>query len=348
MGIERLYLGFVDSARAGSGMLAFAFFTLTCTVPDAYEIRQMMRCSLAERAAKSKLERGAAALREVAPSLVSEDVEGIHGARVASRRLRAVIGAHRDIMDKSERRTLASAVQSVTAGLGVARELDVTIELLNSRRMGLSGAERYACTHTLVRLRALRKQECDAISASANLIVSEKFEAAVGAVVKSVRRPKHCYLTEAQKVLRNRRRELWRAQELWIESPAEETLHRVRIAFKKLRYACEQYGDLYGKELKRFVKALRGIQDDLGIWNDFRVARGYVLTSAEGAEPMAASGIAPLAELLDGEAAKHLDAYRTMSTAFFSGEHRDRLKRIFKDVKAPCCRKRKKGWFNDE
>lgn len=302
-----------------------------------------MRCALAETAAKTKLEWEAVALGEVSPLLISEDMEAIHAARVASRRLRAVIAAHRGVIGKAERQRLADTVAKITSGLGVARELDVTIHLLESRRTGMAGAERYACTHTLVRLRALRKQEREAIAACATQITGEDFRACLDDALSSARAPRRCYLIDAKKVLKDLRRRLWRAQAQWVDSRSEESLHRVRISFKKLRYGCEQYSDLYGKRMKRFVKALRLVQDDLGIWNDFRVTRGYVRRLGEGAEPMASSGIAPLASLLDEEAAKHLEAYAEMAVDFFSDERSDRVKRIIAKVKTPCCVTGRKG-----
>jgi CHAD domain-containing protein len=302
-----------------------------------------MRCVLAKSAAKTKLDQGITALIEVAPLLVSEDMEGIHRARVASRRLRAVIVAHSSVLGRREGRRLGKAVRGITSGLGVARELDVTIQLLESRRMGLSGAERYACTHTVTRLRELRRNERDGIAAIAALIAGDDFRRVADEALSSVRRLKGCYRSETRAVLKDRRRNLWRAHATWLESESEASLHEVRIAFKKFRYGCEQYADLYGKRMKQLIKSLRLVQDDLGIWNDFRVARGYVESLAEGADPMAASGIAPLAELLDKEAAVRLGAYRAQAVDFFSEDDRNRVRRIIAKIKVPCCPKKGKG-----
>lgn len=302
-----------------------------------------MRCALAEKAAKTKLAQGAGALHDVLPSLRTEEMDAIHGARVASRRLRAVLIAHRGAIGKNEEKKLTKAVSQITSGLGKARELDVTIRLLDSRRASMSGAERYACTHTLNGLRALREQEHDAIAASAERISSSSFQKRLTSAVSSARPPKRCYLSEAKSELKRLRRDLWRAHKEWQQKQSEESLHGVRIAFKKFRYGCEQYSDLYGKRMKQLVKQLRDVQDDLGSWNDFRIARRYVSELAEGAEPMAASGIAPLADLLDEQAESHLVAYRQMAAEFFSNGQRDRVKRIIADVKAPCCGKRTKG-----
>jgi triphosphatase len=301
-----------------------------------------MRCILAEQAAKTKLDQGAKALRAVAPKLAGEDMEAIHAARVASRRLRAAIAAHSVAIGKREEKQLEKALRKITSDLGVARELDVTIQLLDQRRAALSGAERYASTHTLNRLRELRDGERETIAAYVAYIDSDELRQRLTAAQASTRPPKSCYLDDAQTELKRRRRRLWNAHKRWLKEQSEESLHQVRIAFKKFRYGCEQYSDLYGKKMKQFIKELRTIQDDLGTWNDFRCASRYVQSLAERAEPMALSGIEPLAELLNQEAGQHLEAYRNLASGFFSKERRNATKRIVADVKVPCCAKRKK------
>lgn len=301
-----------------------------------------MRCALAEQAARTKLDQGVDALRAVAPQLAGEDMEAIHAARVASRRLRAALAAHRGAIGKREEKKLEKALRRITAGLGVARELDVTMQLLDQRRSALSGAERYASTHTLTRLRALREAERGTIAEAVAFITSEELQQCLADAQNSTRAPKSCHLDDARTELKRRRRRLWKAHKQWREAQTEDALHQVRIAFKKLRYGCEQYSDVYGKRMKLFIKELRAIQDDLGTWNDFRCAARYVKALAEGAEPMAASGIEPLAELLDQEAGQHLQAYRQLAEAFFSKDQRNNTKRVLASIQVPCCAKQKK------
>ena len=61
------------------------------------------------------------------------------------------------------------------------------------------------------------------------------------------------------------------------KSGREGDLHRLRIGLKKLRYACEFFAPLYsGKKVGRYLKALRGLQNDLGHLNDVANVRGVV------------------------------------------------------------------------
>ena len=55
------------------------------------------------------------------------------------------------------------------------------------------------------------------------------------------------------------------------DAPAE-ALHALRIRCKKLRYLLELFRSLYpAKALKRSIKALKNLQDNLGDYNDFEV-----------------------------------------------------------------------------
>ncbi|TIT71409.1 MAG: CHAD domain-containing protein, partial [Mesorhizobium sp.] len=57
----------------------------------------------------------------------------------------------------------------------------------------------------------------------------------------------------------------------------DETRHKVRIAAKKLRYAAEFFEPLYNgkaeaKRHRRFIEAMKGLQDHLGSLNDIATA----------------------------------------------------------------------------
>ncbi len=59
----------------------------------------------------------------------------------------------------------------------------------------------------------------------------------------------------------------------------EATLHRLRIALKKLRYTAEFLAPLYPKQkVKRYVRALRGLQEHLGALNDIAHVRATIAT----------------------------------------------------------------------
>ena len=53
-------------------------------------------------------------------------------------------------------------------------------------------------------------------------------------------------------------------------------LHQLRIAVKKLRYAVDFLGSLYGKRARKFTSRLEKIQDGLGLMNDAVVGRQLI------------------------------------------------------------------------
>ena len=62
-------------------------------------------------------------------------------------------------------------------------------------------------------------------------------------------------------------------------------LHQLRIACKKLRYSGEMFGPLFPEgQHKRYVSALSGLQDILGVLNDLAVAE-RLLTEMQGQVP---------------------------------------------------------------
>ena len=59
-----------------------------------------------------------------------------------------------------------------------------------------------------------------------------------------------------------------------VEKLDSETLHRLRIECKKLRYATEFFAPLYGDQMRAFTGHLKNLQDLLGALHDTAVMKG--------------------------------------------------------------------------
>ena len=94
----------------------------------------------------------------------------------------------------------------------------------------------------------------------------------------------------ARKVLqRDQRRLRRRAAKLRGATP--EVRHRMRIAAKKTRYAAEFFASLFAaKTVRPYVKGLSGLQDELGLLNDFAVAE-RLLTGLSSTHPDIEEGV---------------------------------------------------------
>jgi CHAD domain-containing protein len=77
----------------------------------------------------------------------------------------------------------------------------------------------------------------------------------------------------------------------------DEALHRLRVRCKRLRYACETLGDVYGKPVAKMARRLAALQDVLGAHQDAVAALALidiVRTEAAAAEPAEAAVAAAL------------------------------------------------------
>jgi CHAD domain-containing protein len=107
-------------------------------------------------------------------------------------------------------------------------------------------------------------------------------------------------------VLDDRRRRLRRAGRA-LHGQDPERRHQVRIEAKKLRYAAEFFENAFpgaGKRRRRFIEALKALQDELGALNDIAVAPAIARQGVfgEGATDLAFTAGGVVGELRSGEA----------------------------------------------
>jgi triphosphatase len=199
--------------------------------------------------------------------------EGIHQMRVAARRLRALLACFRDLLTIRVSEESKTELRWLMAALGPARDLDVFIaETLDPM------VERFPEEKALKELSAAARKAADRAHAEARIaIATQRYtqflltvdlrlgnedwisgNADIDAPITSL----------AQVNLRRRGRRL-----LKIGSGHEaleiDQLHQIRIAAKKMRYACEFFRSLYSRKLvRRYLKRLAALQDRLGTLND--------------------------------------------------------------------------------
>ncbi|MDE0081776.1 MAG: CHAD domain-containing protein [Gammaproteobacteria bacterium] len=236
----------------------------------------------------------------LAPVLAAADPEGVHQLRVSLRRLRSALlflrrhlGPRAADLNREARRALRR--------LGPARDFDVflleTLPLVIEANPGAPA---------LLRLREAAEGRRDAARASARkLILGRRFNRFVvdllgvahsgGLVVED---SDESLVDTARDRLTTRRRSLLKAGK-GFDHLTEPERHRVRIALKKLRYACDYSRTLFpGPGVKTYLRRLSALQDDLGRLNDASVAR---LVSAELAafDPHAAEGASRVGDWCD-------------------------------------------------
>lgn len=214
----------------------------------------------------------------------AEDIEYIHRMRVASRRLRSAMGLFDGCLPASKKAAWLKAVQKVAHALGIARDLDVQVVVVESFYKKI---EDQACRPGLRRLKLRLGQQrakqqgnvlatLDDLSASQLVSKMEKRFTALLALQDTVYLyPPALYQLsfEANTALIDQ----LLSYAAVVDHPEDkETLHAMRIAAKKTRYSLEAFAPLYENELKENLAALRKLQDLLGDIHDCDVWLAYL------------------------------------------------------------------------
>ena len=97
-----------------------------------------------EAAAEVVAERAEAMFGKRRGVLDTADIEGVHGMRVATRRLRAALEVFGPCLDRERGREALSDVKALAAALGERRDRDVQLERLERLHEHTDGAERHA------------------------------------------------------------------------------------------------------------------------------------------------------------------------------------------------------------
>lgn len=273
-------------------------------------------------------------LRKQAPLVYAGDVEGLHDMRVASRRLRAALAEYKALFRKGPRKTLNRRATQVTRLLGRARELDVDLALLETlaRETGNGGLPAYA--FAVAHLGEMRQAEADHCAEAADLAESAAFEKEVAALLASVKRGNGEFIHNVPGHVCNRFNRLCALHDDWKAEGTDEQLHRVRIAFKKFRYACELFQPFYGGEMKPFVRQLKQVQDHLGEWNDCRVLAHEITGTIPNAPKAGRKDLEALVELLRGRQTGFFEEFRFAASNYFTVESRERIRAFLHENRA--------------
>lgn len=238
-----------------------------------------------------------------APAVLDgRDPEGVHQMRVGLRRLRSALTVFRAVLPAGEADELKQQASRLANALGPARDLDVFLgELLppvDAHRPG------NAALAALARVAGAHRARAQAAAAAA--VRGPDFTAfllRLGAWIESRgwRRtapdlmPLAAPIDDFAAALLARRRRQARKLGKGLKHRSVEERHALRIACKKLRYACEFFQSIYQtKTTARYIGRLASLQDDLGHLNDVAVAEQLVERLMEGDD--AASERAEFAE----------------------------------------------------
>jgi CHAD domain-containing protein len=212
-------------------------------------------------------------LRDVAPRVLAsgDDAEAVHDLRVALRRTRTVLEVGRPVLGRFHADEVRRALREVMRASGALRDDEVLLELIGS--LGVSHPDVQAWLDSRRRRerrlrgalsRALRSGELDRGRGMLEALLAFRVDP---------RRDRR--ITKfARRAVERARREVDRRRGARPDDVA--ALHRLRIAYKRLRYTTETFADALPGDLSALAQPAARFQGRLGDLHDVDVAIGCV------------------------------------------------------------------------
>ncbi len=217
---------------------------------------------------------------------LGDDHEDVHQFRVAARRLRSDLHTFGQLLDQRRTTWLRDELKWLGSEVGLARDVDVLSERLHAQ-MGDLGPN-----HSRA-IRALSQRLDENIAAARQHVEaslsSERYVALLDALVDSTHN-ESLESTEFGDTLardmfvepvRSPWRKLKKAADALGPDSADTDFHAVRIRAKRARYAAEAVAQVYGREVRRFARAVAQVQSVLGDHQDTAVAEEWLRRAAK-------------------------------------------------------------------
>jgi CHAD domain-containing protein len=236
---------------------------------------------------------------------LGHDPEELHQLRVTARRLDATLGLFKHDLPASLVRARKTA-KGLLRALGQTRDLDVQLAGLAEYCSELPPEEQAALeplkehlTLERTRARARMVRVLDSEPTRRWIETLEQASETVG-TEDAAYATTDMAMVMPQRVRRRFRRLRKAVRRLRSDSSMED-YHRVRRRAKQLRYALESGAVVYGKPADEMLKALRRLQNRLGVQQDAHIARNHLIALA--ADPRC--GLPPATLFLMGRLAEH-------------------------------------------
>jgi CHAD domain-containing protein len=227
--------------------------------------------SSTDSAAKAAAAAIAAQLRAMTAehaNAIAGNVEAIHRLRVATRRLRAALRMLREVVPGGETDSAPDELAWLCGAIGAVRDPDVLAQLLEDRATRLEPDFIRALEPLSDAIRRQRTVEQERLVAA---LGSERYRGLVqrlGAVAPELAADSVTLGAVAARLIRPQLRAMLRAGAGLDEASPPETLHRLRVRVKKLRYALEPLRAVGGKPARRVLRRLERVQERVGMYHD--------------------------------------------------------------------------------
>ncbi len=213
-----------------------------------------------------------------------EDPEGVHRARVATRRLRSHLHAFGPFVDEPWSESLRAELQWFGGQLGHVRDADVLLDRIDTRGDRLWADLQPASRAIADRLRTARDRDRDALL---DAMRSPRYVQLLDDLIDAARSPRMRDIhrdTLAKEAVHRVTRRPWKRLRATVKalprSPSDADLHEVRKRTKQTRYAYEAIAPIVGASADKTAGRLTKLQDLLGDHHDATVAIEWLHSAA--------------------------------------------------------------------
>lgn len=196
--------------------------------------------------------------------------KGIHDLRVAVKRFREAFRLFRPVLKKKTFRRHHEWIEALNDALGEVRDRDVALSRMRKLTAGMAEPPPSVAA-LLARLDAERIRALEALTAMLERLQLEGVPAQLAASIDSVERQVLAGQRTREFARERVRERLLDMRARWAAARQEatpESLHRARIANKRLRYAIEPFSRMLGKEVRRLYRSASRFHDVLGNVHD--------------------------------------------------------------------------------
>ena len=227
-------------------------------------------------------------------ALLGDDSEGVHQARVATRRLRSDLRTFATMLDPAWTSVLRAELQWLAGALGAVRDADVLLGRINAlvetttntttndaiesgSGANLAAAEVVA---VLEAQRAAVRMDLATVIGSRRALALYEMVVAAALDPPTNTRAVGSASRRLAPLVRRQWRHLQRQVSELGDTPSDAQLHRVRLLAKRARYAAQAVSPAFGPVARRFASAMAAIQDELGELHDLAVAAAWSTETA--------------------------------------------------------------------
>lgn len=250
-------------------------------VPSETVLPEPTRKRPASLVVQRRLRAQVEAMRRNDPLVRHDAPDAVHQMRVAVNRLRYALASYRPVLVREQTDGIRDELKWLAAALGEPRDAEVMRQRLEQmladedpevvrgagyERMDQEMGEQYSLARARM-LHALGSDRYFALLDRLDELSTDppwRGKAAVPVHAVLRKRVRHDYERLAQRVAHAVGAE---------DEEREHLLHEARKAAKRVRYATEVLGGVYGKPATRFVKAMKRVQSHLGDHHDASVTQ---------------------------------------------------------------------------